>query len=219
MIFIVTLQRVARAVIEKEANVSLRTILTIIAVASGGAEVATSDREMSVPINLVAESLIRDGVCSQLHADDPDSPCSNLAEIRPEQISSRVVTIDTGLQFGSLDTLTESLTRLELSSLQLKIYLDSIDQQIDRIEPELKIVRPSDSPSDSSENAGAIFSGTVPSETSFRRAGLSVQGERVGQNCNRSSEGLQALFLRSSASYWRLHALARCYFSLLGVWA
>ncbi len=161
--------RVAKAVIEKEANVSLRTILTIIAVASGGAEVATSDREMSVPITLVAESLIRDGVCSPLHADDPDSPCSNLVEIRPEQISSRVVTIDTGLQLGSLDTLTESLTRLELSSLQLQIYLDSIDQQIDRIEPELKIVRPSDSPSDSSENAGAIFSGTVPSETSFRK--------------------------------------------------
>ena len=155
--------RVANAVIEKETDVSLRTILTIIAVASGGAEIATSDSEMSVPITLVAESLIRDGVCSPLHADNPDSPCSTLMANPPEQISPSA-----GLQFGGLDTLTASLTRLELSSLQLQIYLDSIDQQIDRIEPGLTIVPAPVSPDDSSENARAGFSETVPAETNFR---------------------------------------------------
>jgi TonB family protein len=160
--------RVAKALTEKEANVSLRTILTIIAVASGGVEIATPDREMSIPVNLLAESLIREGVCSALQADDPDSPCSNLMVNLPEPIFPRVVRRDTGVEFESLDTLTESLTRLELSGLQLKIYLDSIDQQIDRIEPGLKIVRAPVSPDDSSDRAGTGFFGTVPSETNFR---------------------------------------------------
>jgi TonB family protein len=163
--------RVAKAVTEKEANVSLRTILTIIAVASGGAEIATSDSEMSIPINLVAESLIRDGVCSPLHVDDPDSPCSNLVANPPEQISPSVVTRDAGLQVGSLDTLTASLTRLELSSLQLQVYLDSIDQQIDRIEPGLTIVPAPLSPDDSSENAR-----NYPSQSEERdRAAIGVR--------------------------------------------
>jgi TonB family protein len=39
-------------------------------------------------------------------------------------------------------TLVESLTRLELNSLQLKIYLDSIDQRISRMEPRLEKVAP-----------------------------------------------------------------------------
>jgi TonB family protein len=160
--------RVAKAVTEKETNVSLRTIITIIAVASGGVEIATSDREMSVPIDRVADSLIREGVCSPLHADDPDSLSSNLMVHHPEPIYSRVATGDTGMEFGSVDALTESLTRLELSNLQLKIYLDSIDRQIDRIEPELKIVRSPVSPDDSTDHAGAGFFETVPSETNFR---------------------------------------------------
>jgi TonB family protein len=167
--------RVAKAVTEKDANVSLRTILTIIAVASGGAEVVTSDREMSVPINLVAESLSRDGVCDSLHADDPDnpcsnpdSPCSNLMVNQPGRIPSRIATRDIGLEFAGWDTLTESLTQLELSSLQLKIYLDSIDQQIDRIEPWLKIVQAPVSPDDSSDPVRTGFFETVPSETNFR---------------------------------------------------
>ncbi len=160
--------RVAKAVTEKETNVSLRTIITIIAVASGGAEIATSDREMSVPIDRVADSLIREGVCRPLHSDDADSLRSNLMVNHPEPIYSRAAPGDTGMEFGSLDTLTESLTRLELSNLQLKIYLDSIDRQIDRIEPGLKIVRAPVSPDDSTDRARAGFFETVPSETNFR---------------------------------------------------
>ena len=61
--------RVVKSVMESEANISFRTILTVIAVASGGPEVATSDREMSVPVNLIIESLIGVGACSRLKAD------------------------------------------------------------------------------------------------------------------------------------------------------
>jgi len=62
--------RVVKSVMEGEANIAFRTILTIIAVASGGVEVATSEREMSVPVKLVIESLTGVGVWSQLGADD-----------------------------------------------------------------------------------------------------------------------------------------------------
>src|SRR5260370_28959830 len=60
--------RVVKSVMDGEADVAFRTILTVIAVASGGLEVATSDREMSVPVKSVIESLIGVGACSQLNA-------------------------------------------------------------------------------------------------------------------------------------------------------
>jgi Fic family protein len=44
--------------------------------------------------------------------------------------------------FGGSNTLAESLSRLELNSLQLRIYLDSIDQRISRMEPRLEKVAP-----------------------------------------------------------------------------
>lgn len=106
--------RVAKSLMQNEPGVSLRTIVTIIAVASGGPEVAASELEMTGPVNLVIESLMSAGVCSRIHADQLDLPCSDL----------------TGTDFGSSNTLAESLTRLEMGSLQLKTYLDSIDERI-----------------------------------------------------------------------------------------
>src|SRR5258705_10341545 len=63
--------RVVKSVMESGTNISFRTILTVIAVASGGQDVGTSDREMSLPVKLVIESLIGIGACSQLNADHP----------------------------------------------------------------------------------------------------------------------------------------------------
>src|SRR5437899_6939589 len=68
--------------------------------------------------------------------------------------------------FGGSNTLAESLTRLELSSLQLKIYLDSIDQRISRMEPRLENVAPlvlSAAAADTREEPGAL-SAAIPSE-------------------------------------------------------
>jgi TonB family protein len=188
--------RVAKAVTEKETDVSLRMILTIIAVASGGVDVATADREMSVPINLVAESLIRDGVCSPRHADDPDRPCLNLTVKQPGQISALEATRDTHMEAGVLNALAESLTQLELNSLQLKIYLDSIDQRIDRIEPGLKsapaLVLP-----DYSRDARVRFSQIIPSETDFQvQNDPSQSNERAATGVRREFQWLSSFRTR-----------------------
>jgi TonB family protein len=74
--------------------------------------------------------------------------------------------------FGGSNTLAESLTRLELNSLQLKIYLDSIDQRISRMEPRLENVAPlvpstpqlpHSDPSVSNEQGRAATAGRVAS--------------------------------------------------------
>ena len=159
--------RVAKFLMQNETGVSLRTIVTIIAVASGGPEVATSDREMTSPVNLVIDSLISAGVCGRFVADDLDLPCSD----------------PVATDFGSSNTLAESLTRLEMGSLQLKTYLDSIDERINRIEPRLKNVSASPvqsvSPSHASDEARARFSEiSAVTELPSNGDGLYRAGER-----------------------------------------
>ena len=172
--------RVAKAVIENEANVSLRTILTVIAVASGGDGVAAPDEEasaeMNTAVNLVVGSLINSGVCSRLDADDPDRGCLDAIAGSPVQISvpegssldDKEAARDRDMESDGPNTLAKSLTQLELNSLQLKVYLDSIDQRIDRIEPRLKSVAVHVPPDRTIEDAEAGSSRTISSETDFR---------------------------------------------------
>jgi TonB family protein len=247
--------RVVKSVMDGETNVAFRTILTIIAVASGGCDVATSDREISVPVKLVIESLIGVGACSQLNADHPglysDLTVTETAETREldsfssdretgrtaeervpilardesssdgteaagaadvpghtgvEETFFETRTSDSSLDqsllssqglpssqslpngysgppnghqgplndHGGSNTLAESLTRLELNSLQLKVYLDSIDQRISRMEPRLEKVAPlvpSTSPVHAKEEPEARFSAAVPSEKESQSPG------------------------------------------------
>jgi hypothetical protein len=187
--------RVVKSVMESETNISFRTILTVIAVASGGSDVATSDQEMSIPVRWVIESLTNVDACSQLDADQPDNPCSNLTANETVQIlalgrpsfgggesteytdakdtffgkaaSDSSIDQSPSNGYGVSNTLAESLTRLELNSLQLKIYLDSIDQRISRMEPRLENVAPlvlSAPLAPPRDEAGARFSATIPSE-------------------------------------------------------
>ncbi len=172
--------RVAKAVIENEANVSLRTILTVIAVASGGDGVAAPDEEtsaeMNTAVNLVVGFLINSGVCSRLDADDPDRGCLDAIAGSPVQISvpegssldDKEAARDMDMESDGPNTLAKSLTQLELNSLQLKVYLDSIDQRIDRIEPRLKSVAVHVPPDRTIEDAEAGSSRTISSETDFR---------------------------------------------------
>ena len=239
--------RVVKSVMESETNISFRTILTVIAVASGGPDVATSDREMSVPIKLVIESLIGVGACSHLNADHPDGLYSDLTvketerAVATDSLSSgggeaiahtevnepvpilapdgsslgggeaagyadvpghadaegaffEKATSDSSLDqslpnppngdsgpssdrqgplndYGGSNTLAESLTRLELNSLQLKLHLDSIDQRISRMEPRLENVAPlvlSTPPAHTREEPRARFSAAIPSETEMQ---------------------------------------------------
>jgi TonB family protein len=240
--------RVVKSIMEGEADISFRTILTILGVASGGAEVAMYDREMSTPVHQVIESLIGVGTSRRVEADPHDNlpayltaketaqmlalnaalPADGWAAgdkdgrertdvvevadvpgqagaIQPTDVA--VHTEEPSLEktagdsssdeslpsstngssapshgqqgpsrdypsslndYGGSNTLAESLTRLELNSLQLKIYLDSIDQRISRMEPRLESVAPlvlSSPPSQPREETGARFSATVPAGT------------------------------------------------------
>jgi TonB family protein len=193
----------AKSVMARENKVPLRTILTIIAVASGGPEVANSDRDMSKPVNLLIDFLIKAGGCIQINSGYPspepsDSPLETAdADSKGHALTLDRSSADEGMreeqaeqidiaqpageeatgnppvdQFpqdyaGSPNTLTESLTRLEINSLQLKHYLDSIDQRISRMEPRLDNVpslafsNPAPHPRDASD---AKFSAEIPSE-------------------------------------------------------
>jgi TonB family protein len=195
----------AKSVMARENKVPLRTILTIIALASGGPEVANSDRDMSKPVNLLIDFLIKAGGCIQINSgypssEHPDSPGLETAAadspgpaltldqssadegMRAEQAEQIDIAQPAGEEApgnppvdrfpqdyaGSPNTLTESLTRLEINSLQLKHYLDSIDQRISRMEPRLDNVpslafsNPAPHPRDASD---AKFSAEIPSET------------------------------------------------------
>jgi TonB family protein len=246
--------RVVKTVMEGGTNVSFRTILTVIAVASGGPDVAASERTMSIPVKSVIESLIGVGAWSQPNADQPgaypdlmakgtepapaletyspdgkttgvagadmeanagvpivgavgaeESSCDDVAAVdsldvsghagveKVAEDSSIASSIDEGLaaglngdggglsdhqvlsnEFGDSKTLAEStvaesLTRLELNSLQLKIYLDSIDQRISRMEPRLENVAPlvmSTQQAHAREEPVARFSAAIASDPS-----------------------------------------------------
>jgi TonB family protein len=144
--------RVVKSLREDEASISFRTILTVVAVASGGPEVAMSEWEMSVPVQYVVESLNNadTGVQDSVEPADLDSINPSIDSL--DQGASNDLAgsgadrghSDSGYSHsgysdsGYSDTLAESLTRLELNSLQLKTYLDSIEQRIARIEPRPK---------------------------------------------------------------------------------
>ncbi len=169
------LTTVAKSIMERENPISLRTILTIIALASAGPGIATSDQEMSAPVNQLIDFLIGVGGCSQINAEslyspppkgpsDPTGQDGQIA-IANTSLSAELSLQQTGIHqqspaseesaiettaFSSdpapandsapSNTLTESLTRLELSTLEVKLYLDSIDQRISRMEPRLENV-------------------------------------------------------------------------------
>jgi TonB family protein len=188
-----SLSALVKSIMAREDKVPLRTILSIIAVASGGPDVANSNRDMSRPVNLLIDFLIKAGGCIQITSEYPDSIEPSRRPEHPD--IQRSVTTAAGVPGNGLtldrssadpgiraaadapldrfphvyaaspDTLTESLSRLELNSLQLKHYLDSIDQRISRMEPRLENV-----PSLASANATpqpvdepeAKFSAAIP---------------------------------------------------------
>ncbi len=230
--------RVVKSVMDGETNVAFRTILTILAVASGGPDIATCGREMGVPVKLVIESLIGVGACNQLNADHPglySELTVKETEGRPEETGVTTVkvpvpalatsggeaaghaevpadggaegvlfegttsdssihpSLDEGAQsvqsslngdgapsndrqglsndFGGSNTLAESLTRLELNSLQLKIHLDSIDERISRIEPRLEkvaLLAPRTASAHAREESVARFSSAIASQREFQ---------------------------------------------------
>jgi TonB family protein len=136
------LSRMVKFFIERNnSKVSLRTILTIIAIASGGSGLADTNRDLSKPMNLVLDFLIRSGNCSlidQEHMDtdlDENSVSDKVRSPSPLELLAQ----DTpgGQTYTSTDLL-QSLNRLEFTTLQARQYLDSIEQRINRMEPRLE---------------------------------------------------------------------------------
>jgi len=172
-----------KSILEKEnGNVSLRTILTILAVASGGTDVAVTDRDLSRPVNLVIDFLINGGGYSRTSTDHPDPDTDFIptdapelhalttempAEPVPPSRPPSVIPFPTDNPANS-NHLSESLVRIELNSLELKHYLDSIDQRISRIEPRLEngysLPLPAAEPHPRDKNE-ARFSTAIPPET------------------------------------------------------
>lgn len=196
------LMRVVKFVMESETNVTFRTLLTILAVASGGPEVAACGGEVRVPVSLVIESLVGEGDSSPLNgaqseSSGPEPTAKEMVEPVALERSSRSspgseelaagaevervlveeplgdsmidMLIDHGPLMGSSDSnaLAESLSRIEMNSLQLKIYLDSIEQRISRMEPRLENVPPAASsgpPAPMKDKVATRFSTAIVSE-------------------------------------------------------
>src|SRR5579871_3515919 len=135
------LDRMVRSIIQRETgNISLRTILTIIAVASGGPTAADPNRDFSKPKQLVIDAMIASGGCSPADAEHLDGLCRSAPAIQSHET--------TPPNEASPD-ITGSLTRLELNASEAMHYLDSIEQRIARMEPFLEALPFSETPASS----------------------------------------------------------------------
>jgi TonB family protein len=154
----------AQALTKREKNVSLPTVLNIIAIAAGGPQIAASEEDISQPLSRLDDFLINIGNEDQSKSGNPEQLSSSFPgddshpyenhhaihlashpsdqQVREEEFSGNE-------ELNTLEPLdhnpspvgnvfAESLTRLELNSLQMKHYLDSIDQRISRMEPRLE---------------------------------------------------------------------------------
>jgi TonB family protein len=155
------LSRMVKFLIEREnSQVSLRTTLTIIAIASGGSALAETNRDLSKPVNIVTDFLIRSG---KFGASDPDHlddtcvakeeagssfsiklPATNGPDDQPD-ISTIHRTVSRSDNFATVDPPSDffqSLAYLELTVHEAKFYLDSIEQRISRIDSQPDIASP-----------------------------------------------------------------------------
>ena len=136
------LSRLVKFLIAREGRkVSLRTILTIIAIASGGSTLAETNRDLSKPTNLVLDFLISSGHFSPADLEHLDTDLEENGVSGEARSASPVELPATDRPTDQTDTsaeLLQSLTRLELNTLEARQYLDSIEQRINRMEPRLE---------------------------------------------------------------------------------
>ncbi len=154
------LDRMVRSIIQRESgNISLRTILNIIAIASGGHTIAEPTRDFSKPMQLVIDAMITSGGCSPDDSSHLDRLCrSTTPDDAPIFITdpSPLPHLD-----DSVADLDQSLTRLERNTLEAKQYLDSIEQRITRMEPLFEAI-PRSNTSASSPNVAPTPYSTDP---------------------------------------------------------
>src|SRR5579871_176264 len=128
------LDRMVRSIIQREsANISLRTILAIITVASGGPLAADPNRDLSKPTQLVIDAMIASGGCTPDDANHLDHICRPTAIV---PLHDDITPID-----ASTD-INQSLTRLQHNTSEAMHYLDSIEERIIRMEPIFEAIPP-----------------------------------------------------------------------------
>jgi TonB family protein len=127
---------------EGEKKISLRTVLSIIAIAVGGPDLVTSDCDKSQPVNVLVDFLTSVRSSSPANSQNPsylehEQHSEQVDASDQSELEAVATRSDQDPQSTAGNHYVESLTRLELNALQVKHYLDSIDQRISRIEPRL----------------------------------------------------------------------------------
>lgn len=155
----------ANAIAAKEnGTLSVTEILTIVAVALGGSEVDRNEREIAAPLSALVVFLAGIGGWKTQQSQSPpptqapgiSNPEPESLELAPnpsadlefthvshEQADGQIGTdIVEGTpvddSFRMPPRIQEILDRLELNSVQLKLYLDDIDRRMGRIEPHIE---------------------------------------------------------------------------------
>ena len=134
----------------EEGRLSLMQMLTIIAIAAGGTEIEEVGSSGAVPISLLVVFLSEIG---GWHEEEPTSTAvaegekggevggdeSEAAELERKLAEGNKEGLEgvAASLFTAPSPVEETLSRLELSTLQLKLHLDSIDTRMERIEPHL----------------------------------------------------------------------------------
>jgi TonB family protein len=149
--------RLTKSLLTKENNnISVRTLLTVIAISSGGSEITRTRCDVSKPINVLIGFLTNAVGCRQIDPDNLDTKClsssvpESVQHVEPTSTDQQPPDVSATLNDStppvlppdSSDDFKQSLTRLELTALEVKMHLDSIDERISRIEPRLENVPP-----------------------------------------------------------------------------
>jgi len=147
------LSALVKSVVKREPDELLLTdMMSIIAASVGGPSFADTNLDITNPTNTLMEFLLGTGFWKSFGSPSPPAPreaapqrpAVHVAEPRPIPISSPpppavpVVSQNPEARSTLIEAsseLRQTLTRLEINTLQVKLHLESIEQRISKIEP------------------------------------------------------------------------------------
>ena len=147
------LSALVKSVVKREPDEILLTdMMSIVAASVGGPSFADTNLDITRPTNALMEFLLGTGLWKQFGAPSPPvareaaphRPPVHAEEPRPVPIASPpppavpVITENPEVRSTLIEAsseLRQTLTRLEINTLQVKLHLESIEQRISKIEP------------------------------------------------------------------------------------
>jgi len=147
------LSALVKSVVKREPDELLLTdMMSIVAASVGGPSFSDTDLDITNPTNTLMEFLLGTGLWKHFGSPSPPAPreaapqrpAVHVAEPRPIPISSPpppavpVVSQNPEARSTLIEAsseLRQTLTRLEINTLQVKLHLESIEQRISKIEP------------------------------------------------------------------------------------